>query len=319
MELLDTRQLRAFQELARQGSFTAAAKNLNLTQSAVSHSIKSLETIVGVALFERLGKTVHLTPQGEILLPHVERIFSRMLCALEEISAFSQPGHGRLRIGSTVTLSQYVLPSVLREIRECFPAFEIMVTTEDTRQLLDHLGDGEIDLVIGLETAAHTRLRFQPLFQDHIVMALAAAHPLAQKQQIEPSDLAEQQYIFYNQNSETYRLLKSYFAALNVDLKVALHMGSMAAIKEMAKIGMGVGLIAPWMAERELRLGELVVRELPATAPTRRWGIYSDPQHVGSFVEGVFTGICRTVLENLQARTGALVLGGADAGCSETS
>jgi len=106
MEILGSRQLLAFQELARQGSFTAAARNLNLTQSAVSHSIKALERTLETALFERLGKTVRLTRTGETLLPHADRILSHMVRAQDELQVLDRPGHGRLRIGATVTIRQ---------------------------------------------------------------------------------------------------------------------------------------------------------------------------------------------------------------------
>ena len=136
MDLLDSRQLRAFQELARQGTFTSAARSLNLTQSAVSHSIKALEGALEVTLFERLGKTVRLTRSGESLLPHADRILSRMVRAQDELRLLDRPGHGRLRIGATVTISQYVLPSVLRELRESFPSFDISVVTDDSLELM---------------------------------------------------------------------------------------------------------------------------------------------------------------------------------------
>jgi len=303
MDALDTRQLKAFRELARRGSFTLAARNLNLTQSAVSHSIKSLEETLGAPLFERSGRSVHLSRAGEILLPHADRILSRSRLAREEIAAFNRPGHGRLRIGGTVTLSQYVLPSVIRELRESFPAYEIAMTTEDTRHLADRLDAGEIDLMFGLETSLPNRYDFDPLFQDHIAMALAPVHPLATKAKLEHADLAEQQYIFYQENSETFRLVDHYFSDAKVRPRAPLQMGSMAAIKEMAKIGVGIGLIAPWVAEDEIRSGALVMRDLPGPALTRHWGIYRDSRRKPTLAETVFSGICRNVVETLQART----------------
>lgn len=303
MELLDTRQLRTFQELARKGSFTQAARSLNLTQSAVSHSIKALESILGAALFERTGKSVNLTAAGEILLPHADRILSRMRLAQDEIATLNQPGYGRLRIGSTVTISQYVLPSVIRELRESFPAYDIAMVTEDTPQLSDQMAAGDIDLLIGLESRLPSRFEFQPLFTDRISLAMAPAHPLASKKRLDRNDLAAQQYIFYNQNTETYRLVERYFSQAKVRLQSPLHMGSMAAIKEMAKIGVGIGLIAPWVAESELRSGALVVRELPGKPLERRWGIYRDSQRNPSLIDTVFGGICETVIETLLSRT----------------
>src|ERR1051325_3732039 len=115
---LDTRQLRAFATLARRGSFTLAAKELHLSQSAVSHSMKALETDVGCRLFDRLGKKVLLTQAGEQLLQNAEKILREMSVARESISRLGKWGRTRLRIGASTTACQYILPEVLREFQK---------------------------------------------------------------------------------------------------------------------------------------------------------------------------------------------------------
>ncbi len=307
MELLDSRQLRAFQELARQGSFTHAARSLSLTQSAVSHSIKSLEGFLETELFERLGKTVRLTQAGEAFLPHVDRIMNRMARAQDELKSLGQPGRGRLRIGATVSISQYILPSVLRELRESFPAFEISVTTDDTRGLVDLIEQGNLDVAVGMETSFSEKLVRSHLFEDDIQMAVSPLHPFAQKQRITEQDLLDENFIFYNKSSLTYRLLEQCSVQNGVRLRASMQVGSMAAIKEMTKIGMGIGLLSPWVAERELEEGSLVFRKLPWTQLTRRWSVHSDPRHNSHMIEDVFTGICKNVVDSLLQRTTALI------------
>lgn len=307
MELLDSRQLRAFQELARQGSFTGAARILNLTQSAISHSIKALETSLDAVLFERLGKTVRLTRAGETLLPHADRILTRMERAQEDLALLARPGHGRLRIGATVTISQYVLPSVLRELRESFPAFEISVATDDSQGLMNLLETGEIDLAVALETPSSGKMTRQFLFEDRIQMALSPLHPLASRTAIRPEDVAGESFIFYSQKSETYRLLERQCQQNGIRPKTALQVGSMAAIKEMAKIGMGVGLLSPWVAEDEIDAGSLVFRDPPWDKFVRRWSVHRDPRHEPGMIEEVFTGIARNVVETLLLRTERLM------------
>ncbi|MEM9281153.1 MAG: LysR family transcriptional regulator [Verrucomicrobiota bacterium] len=303
MELLDSRQLRAFQELARHGSFTSAAKAMNLTQSAVSHSIKALERSLEVSLFERLGKTVRLTRAGESLMPHADRILARMMRAQEELRLLDRPGHGRLRIGATVTISQYVLPSVLRELRESFPSFDISVSTDDSRGLVSQIEAGDIDVAVALETSFSEPLRREPLFEDQIQMALSPLHPIATASLVAQEDLLEENFIFYNQNSETFRLLEQESMANSIRLKTAIQVGSMAAIKEMAKIGMGIGLLSPWVAEQEIASGSLVFKPLPWENLGRKWSIHRDPRHEPQMIEEVFTGICRNVVKTLLLRT----------------
>src|SRR5436190_3457039 len=115
---LDTRQLRAFVTLARRGSFTQAARELHLSQSAVSHSMKALEQDLGCRLFDRMSKKVLLTQAGEQLLSHADRILREMRAARESIAHLGRWGQTRLRIAASTTACQYVLPEVLREFQK---------------------------------------------------------------------------------------------------------------------------------------------------------------------------------------------------------
>ncbi len=306
MDLLDSRQLKAFQELAQQGSFTGAARSLNLTQSAISHSIKALEVALDTTLFDRLGKTVRLTQAGEVLLRHADRILSRMGRAQEDLALLARPGHGRLRVGATVTISQYVLPSVLRELRESFPAFELSVSTDDSPGLVRMLENGEIDVAVAMETSSAAKASRRPLFEDRIQMALSPLHPLASLKTIRPEDIAGESFIFYSQRSETYRLLERQFHQSGIRPRNSLQVGSMAAIKEMAKIGMGVGLLSPWVAEEEIERGTLVFCDPPWEPFTRQWFIHRDPRHEPRMIEEVFAGIAKNVVETLLIRTEGL-------------
>src|SRR5437016_14005629 len=115
---LDSRQVRAFCVLARTGSFTQAARELHLTQSGISHSMKALETDVGCRLLDRMGKKVLLTQAGEQLLHHAEKIMQEMSITRASLEQLGKWGKGRLRIGTSATACQYILPAVLREFKE---------------------------------------------------------------------------------------------------------------------------------------------------------------------------------------------------------
>ena len=116
--ILDSRQLLAFTMLARRGSFTLAAKDLFLTQSAVSHAIKALEEEVGTRLFDRTGKRARLTQTGEQFLRHAEKILQEMELARAGLEHMSNWGHSRLHVGASTTACQHILPTVLREFRQ---------------------------------------------------------------------------------------------------------------------------------------------------------------------------------------------------------
>src|SRR6516164_5240688 len=118
---LDTRQLRAFCVLARTGSFTQTARELHLTQSGVSHSMKALERDTGCRLLDRLGKKVVLTQAGEQLLLHATKILLEMETAREALAHLGKWGRGRMRLGASTTACQHLIPAVIREFKESFP------------------------------------------------------------------------------------------------------------------------------------------------------------------------------------------------------
>ena len=142
-----------------------------------------------------------------------------------------------------------------------------------TRQLLRLLDSSEIDLAVGIEIAESSRHHFRPMFSDHIAMAMAPVHPLANSPAPNPLELAEQNFIFYSRDSETFRILERTFTELKGRVGDYLQVGSMAAIKEMAKIGMGIGLLAPWIALDEITAHSLVFRPLPWKKADRVWGM----------------------------------------------
>src|SRR5215510_8500791 len=176
---LDSRQLRAFSVLARTGSFTQTARELHLTQSGVSHSMKSLERYVGCRLLSRLGKKFVLTQAGEQLLHHATRIMQEMETARESLGHLGKWGRGRLRLGASTTACQHLIPPVLREFKESFPEHVITIEAGDTPELVNSLLRHRIDLALALESEKETQIEFHPLFTDELHFIVGALHPWA--------------------------------------------------------------------------------------------------------------------------------------------
>src|ERR1041385_2282187 len=176
---LDSRQVRAFCVLARTGSFTQTARELHLTQSGVSHSMKALESDIGCRLLDRLGKKVVLTQAGEQLLQHATKILSEMDSARDSLAQLGKWGRGRLRLGASTTACQYLIPPVLHEFKESFSDHIISLETGDTPELVPSLLQHRIDLALSLEVEKEPRLEFHPLFTDELNFIVSALHPWA--------------------------------------------------------------------------------------------------------------------------------------------
>jgi LysR family transcriptional regulator, low CO2-responsive transcriptional regulator len=298
---LDSRQVRAFCVLARTGSFTQAARELHLTQSGVSHSMKALEGDVRCRLLDRMGKKVVLTQAGEQFLTHATKILQEMEDARESLTQLGKWGRGRLRLGASTTACQYLIPQVLREFKESFPEHAITIEPGDTTELVTALLRHRIDLALALEPDKEAQLEFHPLFTDELHLIVSALHPWAQAGRIERSELPRQNYILYNKASMTFRIIEDYFRQEHIVLHTIMELGSMEAIKELVKLGLGVSILASWIARKEIEEGSLVVLPLGRRKLQRRWGIMHWRGKRLNLAEETFIGLCDAACVSLRA------------------
>src|SRR5687768_14900788 len=225
---LDSRQLRAFVILARTGSFTLAAKELFLSQSAVSHAMKALEHDVGCRLLDRMGKKISLTQAGEQLLHHAEKILAEMEEARSSLRQLGKWGQTRLRIGASSTACRYILPPVLREVKKEFPQCTISIGADDTADAMESLRNNRIDLAIVLLPKHEDAFEFHPLFDDELVFVLSPSHPWAPSG-VARAEIPKQNYILYQKNSYTLRMIEEYFRQEKMVLNTVMELGSMEA------------------------------------------------------------------------------------------
>jgi DNA-binding transcriptional LysR family regulator len=296
-DTLDSRQLLAFVTLARCGSFTQAAKELFLTQSAVSHAMKALEDDVGCRLLDRVGKRVLLTQAGEQLLRHAERVLREMRDARSGLQDLANWGQGRLRVGASTTACQYLLPTVLREFKQSFPKCIIRIEPGDNARQLELLRSGQIDLAILLAAPGQIDIEFVPLFDDELRFLVSPMHAWAQLSAVPRDQIAKETLILYNKHSATFRLVVDYFREEKIVLTNFIELGSMEAIKELVKIGLGVGVLAPWIARAELESGALISLPLGDRPLHRTWGVAFLKGRRLPLGEETFLGLCRTVTE----------------------
>ena len=289
---LDSRQIRAFSVLARTGSFTQAARELNLTQSAISHSLRALESDVGCRLLDRVGKRAHLTQAGEQLLEHATRILQEMESARQNLKHLGKWGKGRLRLGASTTACQYLIPSVLREFKESFPEYTITIESGDAPDVVSSLLQQRIDLALTVEGSRQPQLEFHPLFTDSLEFLLSPLHPWAKAGRVDRDEIPRQSYILYSKHSVTFRLIEEYFRHEEMVLNTVIELGSMEATKEFVKLGIGLSILAPWIARKELEEGSLAALPLGRRKLTRCWGIFHHSGKRLSLAEETFIGLC---------------------------
>jgi DNA-binding transcriptional LysR family regulator len=295
---LDTRQLRAFVSLARTGSFTHAGRELHLTQSAISHAIKALELDLACQLFHRQGKSVHLTHHGRELLPHAEAVLKEMHQARSTLGALDKTPRGRLNIGCTPAASQFILPTVYREFKESFPLYEIRVLPGETPQTIERLLDNEVDIAITLRPPDVSKLVSQPIFEDELEFVVSPLHPWAQAAP-KLKEVAEQTFIVSSRASQNFAMVQEYFWKQGVRIQHFIELGSVEAIKELAKLGLGVAIFGSWVARPEIEAGLLVAVPLPKGKLKRRWITSTLKGRPLNLAERTFVGLCEQVGQQL--------------------
>jgi DNA-binding transcriptional LysR family regulator len=241
---MDLHHLRVFQAAARTGSFTAAGRDLLLSQSTVSLHIKQLEEEFGCALFLRTKKRVYLSDAGRVLQQYVERTLAEVKNAELAVREYSTSQRGTIRLGVGATTLIYLFPGILSDYRRKYPLIEILVVTGTTEVLLQGLLDHTIDLAVVMSPSpALASVKSLPLMQEELVIVLDRAHALSRKNQITPQDLEALAFISHLRGTAMQILQQSYFDRLGVVPRIAMELENIEAIKSLVCIGMGAALL----------------------------------------------------------------------------
>ena len=271
--MLDVRRMRVLREVARCGSFSAAAEALSFTQSAVSQQIAALEREAGTTLVERSVRGIRLTDAGRALVRHTEAILGRLAEAEAELEAIAGLRGGRLRMASFESAGATLMPLAIATFRERHPAVELSLSLAEPMDSLPKLKSGELEIALsfdpndvavpGGESIEHVHLLDDPLY-----LALAPDHPLANKRNLRLADLASDAWIEGTPSCACSAMLRRACERAGFSPRIAFESDDYAAIQGFVAAGVGVALIAE-LALTTVR-DDIVIRSLGRETPMRR-------------------------------------------------
>jgi LysR family transcriptional regulator, low CO2-responsive transcriptional regulator len=289
-----------FCAIARNGSVVLASRELHLTPSAVSHGLKALESELGVRLFERTRKRILLNHAGEQLLAKIEQPLAALDAAHKSIQQLAKWGQTRLRIGAAASACQYILPGVIRELKKTNPKLVLQVELGDMADMVKLLEQNRIDLAFGVAREDKEDLETRPIFKDELLFVFSPSHPWATTPSIPREDLRKQPLIVYQRNSSTTHMIDDYFRELEIVPSTVMEISSIEAIKELVKLDLGVSVLAPWTADKELARGKLMMRPLGPRALSRHWVVAYLKGRRLNLVEETFCRLCRNFASSLR-------------------
>jgi DNA-binding transcriptional LysR family regulator len=273
--MFDARLLTVFREVATRGSFSEAAAALSFTQPAVSQQIARLERELGTRLLARNARGVTLTPAGEVLLRHAERMLAQLREAEAEVQSVAGVERPRLRVGAFASAAASIMPPALAELRSAHPAAAVTMRVAEMPESLDALRTGELDLSVIID-AVNTPLdvpsdvKVADLFDDPFLATLPYSHPLAGRGAIALADLREEEWMVTgvgNSCPDTTIVLDACRAA-GFAPQASFSSDDYAAIQGMVASGMGVAII-PSLALGNAR-DDIAIRPLRGASPVRR-------------------------------------------------
>jgi DNA-binding transcriptional LysR family regulator len=263
-------QLTSFLAVAREGSVSAAAEKLYVTQPSISAAVSALSKEIGVELTERVGRGVGLTAAGEAFRPYAADVLGLIEQGRRAAQEAAESATRSLRIVAVATAAEYVVPTLLRAFSSLHPEIKLALEVANRATLFERVREHDVDVAIAGRPPEDERIEGRAFLPNEIVLITAPDDPLATGRPARPEMLADRVWLQREPGSGTRELLNEFLA--DHDLRPqTLTLGSNGAIKEAVRLGLGVSLQSRVAVEHELAAGALAQIAVRGGLPRRQW------------------------------------------------
>jgi DNA-binding transcriptional LysR family regulator len=240
-----------------------------------------LEDYLDTRLFERKKGEVSLTSSGKILLKYSEQILGLYEQAEKEIADLIKVSRGRLRIGASTTIGQYLIPKIIGEFKERFSQIEIFLINANTKDIATKLLADSIDLGLVEGPVQEKDILVERFIEDELVVIASPRHPWARKEKIEKAELLNEPFIMREEGSGTRKIIEERLKEAKIalsPLKIKMELGSSESIKAAVEAGLGVAIISKWAILKEKKLHTLRSYSLMDVNLIRYFSIITNPK-----------------------------------------
>jgi LysR family transcriptional regulator for metE and metH len=267
---IEVRHLKLMRAVVASGSLTKAGRALHLSQSALSHQLRDIESRLATPLFLRVGKRLVPTAAGARLLRSAEEVLDALERTEAAIHRLAGGRRGALRVSCGAYTEFHWLPPVLNAYRVACPSVDVQMAAAIAADPIAMLLEGSLDVAIVSQSPRDARIVERPLFEDEMVAIVSAGHRLASRRYLRPEDCAGDTWLLDAPVSESaiYRRLFVPAAIRTIRVQVVPQTG---AIIEMVKAGLGVGVLAAWAVDKLVSSGALCALPLARRGERRHW------------------------------------------------
>ncbi|SFE54842.1 LysR family transcriptional regulator [Alteribacillus iranensis] len=266
------RQLEYFVAVCEELHFTRAAEKLGITQPSLSQQIRELEHEMGTPLFDRIGKKISITSSGKLLLEHSQKIFQELEEAHIAISELNGLQKGHIKIGSLLTVVNYLLPPTVIEFRSIYPGIKLSILGLRTVDIYSKLLEGDLDIGVVSLPVMDDRFEFISLYSEEISLAVSVNHELSNEDSLSLEILKTTDSILPPTHYYLRQAINESCKMLGFEPKPVLEMTTMESIINMVKQNVGVSVLPrPYLDY--LKNKDIKIIPITAPAPTREIGI----------------------------------------------
>jgi DNA-binding transcriptional LysR family regulator len=255
---LNFHQLHIFYTVAEKGSFSHAAAALHMTQPAVTMQVQALEDYFGVKLFHRSTKKIELSESGRTLLPFAKRSIELIRETDVAMSKFTRMIEGRLQLGASLTMGEYILPRLLGPFGKEYPNISVSMKVMNTSQILEEVLGHQLNFGLVEAPIDHPDVHTEPVLSDELKLIVPADHPLAAKDCVLMEEVLAYPFVLREQGSGTRRVMEEELDRRGIDftsMNIVMELGSTGAIKSAVEAGLGISILSQSSVKHEVTLG----------------------------------------------------------------
>ncbi len=283
--------LETFLRVAELSSFTAAAKDLSISQAAVSQRVHALEKTLDVALFQRHKGHILLTDAGRRLCTYAQRILAMHQEARQEVTGRPVPVSGELALAASSVPGEHLLPELLSVFQQKHPHVQLRVSVTDSDAVLEQVEHGQAHLGLVGKKGESQHLEYRCFACDTLVLVVPAGHPWERRRRVSLAQLRAQPLVLREAGSGSRWCLEQALARAGLslrDFRVAVQLGSNEAIKEAIARGMGVAILSTHAVEKEVQGGRLHALQITGLPLLREMFVVWDRRRVLSIPAQLF-------------------------------